>query len=56
MPTKKNRKQSFTRTEKGDVKGKVGEVISNSGDRTPLGAEFPKQNRDLGPRIIKLRK
>ncbi len=55
MPTRKNRKQSFRRSEKGSVKGQPGEVISNDG-RVPLGKEFPTQDRDLGPRLIKLRK
>ncbi len=55
MPTRKNRKQSFKSSEKGDVKGKGGNASTHDG-RTALGKEFPTQSRDLGPRIVKLRK
>ena len=55
MPTRKNRKQTFTRAEKGDVKGKVGEAISNDG-RNVRSVEFPTQGRDTKVRVIELRK
>ena len=55
MPTRKNRKQSFKSVEKSSGKGADRAVLSGN-DRNPIGKEFPTQNRDLGPRIIKLRK
>ena len=53
-PIRKNRKQTMKRAEKGDGKGKGGTVSTHDGRATK--SEFPTQGRDLGPRIVKLRK
>jgi len=53
-PNRKNRKQTMKRAETHDGKGKSG-TVSDHNDRA-VKSEFPTQSRDLGPRVVKLRK
>ena len=53
-PNRKNRKQTMKRAEKGDGKGPARGASTHADSKTK--SEFPTQGRDLGPRIVKLRK
>ena len=53
-PNRKNRKSAMKRAETHSGKGKAGNASTHDGTATK--SEFPTNSRDLGPRIVKLRK
>ena len=53
-PNRKNRKSAMKRAETHSGKGKAGNASTHDGSANKT--EFPTNSRDIGPRIVKLRK